>query len=119
MEARKYIRAKILLLKDFGNSNEFIADKLDITVPTLRLCIEKYKAGGIENALHDCKGLGRKAEISDADITCIINKACQKPRDFGYSAELWYPTSFTPFLHSVAIAEGHPRLEKVAEYALR
>ncbi len=119
VEARKYIRAKILLLKDDNNSNEYIAEKLDITVPTVRLCIEKYIAGGIENALNDCKGRGRKNEISDADITWIINKACQKPKDFGYSAELWYPSSFTRFIRSIAVAEGHLRLENVSEYALR
>ena len=37
------------------------------------------------------------AEISDADITWVINKACQKPKVYGYSAELWYPVSFTCF----------------------
>ena len=119
IEARKYIRAKILLLKDDNNSNEYIAEKLDISVPTVRLCIEKYIAGGIENALNDCKGRGRKNEISDSDITWIINKACQKPKDFGYSAELWYPSSFNRFIRSIAVSEGHPRLENVSEYALR
>ena len=119
VEARKYVRAKILLLKDDNHSNQYIAEKSHITVPTVRLCIEKYNAGGIENALNDCKGRGRKAEISDADITWVINKACQKPRDYGYSAELWYPSSFNRFIRSIAIAEGHPRLENVSEYALR
>ena len=119
LEARKFNRAKILLLKGEGKSNEYIADKLDITVPTVRLCIEKYVAGGIENALNDSKGRGRKREISDADITWVINKACQKPKDFGYSAELWYPTSFTRFIRSIAVEEGHPRLEKVSESTLR
>lgn len=119
IEARKYIRAKILLLKDGSNSNEYIAEKLDITVPTVRLCIEKYVAGGIENALNDCKGRGRKNEISDADITWVINKACQKPKDFGYSAEFWYPSGFHRFIRSISVAEGHPRLENVSEYALR
>lgn len=32
VEARAYIRAKILLLKAENNSNEYIADKLDICV---------------------------------------------------------------------------------------
>ena len=41
-EARKYIRAKILLLKSDSYTNEAIADKLDITVPTVRLMLE-YK----------------------------------------------------------------------------
>ena len=110
VEARTYNRAKILLLKAESKSNESIADKLDICVSSVRLCLEKYHAGGIEAALRDNKGRGRKAEITDADITWVINKACQKPKDLGYSAELWYPASFTRFIHSTAEQEGHPRM---------
>ena len=119
VEARLFIRAKILLLKADNNSNEYIADKIDITVPTVRLCIEKYNEGGIENALNDSKGRGHKAEITDADITRVINKACQKPKDYGYSAELWYPASFTRFINSAAEKEGHPRMATVSEFTLR
>ena len=119
VEARTYNRAKILLLKAESKSNEYIADKLDICVSSVRLCIEKYHAGGIEAALQDNKGRGRKAEITDADITWVIHKACQKPKDFGYSAELWYPASFTRFIHSTAEQEGHPRMASVAETTLR
>lgn len=114
-----FIRAKILLLKAENHSNEYIADKLDISVPTVRLCIDKYNAGGIENALKDSKGRGRKSEITDADITWVINKACQKPKDHGYPAELWYPASFTRFIHSIAEKEGHPRMANVSETTLR
>lgn len=119
VEARVYIRAKILLLKAEGRSNESIADKLDICVTAVRLCIDKYNAGGLQAALHDNKGRGRKAEITDADITWVINKACQKPKDYGYSAELWYPASFTRFIKSIAEQEGHPRMASVAETTLR
>lgn len=119
LETRKYLRSKILLLKDEGLSNEKIADKLDVAVSMVRLCIEKYECGGIENALEDIKGRGRKREISDSDITWIISKACQKPVDLGLVAEFWYPVSFTRYLNSVAVKEGHPRLEHVSEYAVR
>ena len=119
IEASTFIRAKILLLKAESHSNEYIADKLDISVPTVRLCLDKYNAGGIQEALKDAKGRGRKAEISDADITWVINKACQKPTDYGYSASLWYPASFTRFIHSVAEKEGHPRMANVGETTLR
>ena len=119
IEARTYIRAKILLLKSECRSNESIADKLDICITTVRLCLDKYNTGGIEAALHDNKGRGRKAEITDADITWVINKACQKPKEFGYSAELWYPASFTRFINSIAEQEGHPRMAFVTETTLR
>ena len=48
VEARIFIRAKILLLKADNNSNEYIADKLDISVPTVRLCIDKYNEGALK-----------------------------------------------------------------------
>lgn len=117
--ADTFTRAKILLLKAENHSNEYIADKLDITVPTVRLCLDKYCAGGIENALKDSKGRGRRSEITDADITWVIAKACQKPKDYGCPAELWYPASFTRFIHSIAEKEGHPRIANVAETTLR
>ena len=75
LETRKYLRSRILLLKDEGISNEKIADKLDVNVSTVRLCIEKYECSGIENALEDIKGRGRKREISDAEIKWKISKA--------------------------------------------
>ena len=65
VEARTYIRAKILRLKSENNSDDYIADKLDICISVVRSCINKYNAGGIEAALHDSKGRGRKAEITD------------------------------------------------------
>lgn len=42
-------------------------------------------------ALNDRKDRGRKREILDSVITWIINKMYEKPVDYGYSAELWYP----------------------------
>ncbi len=119
VEARVYTRAKILQLKAAGRSNESIAEKLDTTVPTVRLCLDKFREGGLDAALHDRKGRGRKAEITDADITWVISKACQKPKECGLSAEFWYPASFTRYIHSVAETEGHPRMASVSETKLR
>ena len=119
IEARTYIRVKILLLKSEGNSNEYIASKLDLSITAIRLCLNKYNEGGIEAALTDNKGRGRKAEITDADISWVINKACQKPKDCGYAAELWYPASFTRHINKIAESEGHPRMATVTETTLR
>lgn len=106
---KNLFRVKILLLKSENNSNEYIANILNVYISVVRSCIDKYNAGGIESALHDNKGRGRKTEIMDSDITWVINKACQKPKDFGYYAELWYPASFTRFINSTAEQERHPR----------
>ena len=119
IEVRTYQRAKILLHKADGLSNEEIARRLDIGIGVVKRCLSKFKANGVHAALQDEKGRGRKSEITEDDITWIINKACQKPKDYGYSAEFWYPTSFTRFINSVAEKEGHPRMATVSESTLR
>lgn len=119
LEIRIYQRAKTLLLKSEGISNMDIAGKLDIGIGVVQRCLNKFKDHGVESALHDNKGRGRKAEITDDDITWVINKACQKPKEYGYSAEFWYPMSFRKFINSIAEEQGHPRMATVAETTLR
>ena len=119
LEICVYQRARILLLKAEGASNEAIADKLDIGIGVVKRCLNKFKENGVEAALRDSKGRGRKAEITDDDITWVISKAGQKPKDYGYSAEFWYPMSFRKFINSIAEAEGHFRMATVAETTLR
>jgi len=109
---RIYRRAKILFLKIEIESNNDIEDKLDVTVPTVRLCLEKFKNGGIKAALKDAAGRGRKVEIFDDYKAWVVNIACQKPTAFGLSAELWYPASLTKYINSVAEKEGYPRMAK-------
>lgn len=119
VEARIYIRAKILLLKYDAYTYEQIADKLDVCLSAVKSCVQRFLDGGLDAALHDRKGRGRKPEISDSDITWVIERACEKPKDHGYAAELWYPASFTRFIHSIAEEEGHPRMATVSESTLR
>ena len=119
VEARVYRRAKMLLLKSEGLSYEAIALKLDVTVPTVRLCLQKYSESGIQSALEDYSGRGRRAEIFDDSKAWVINIACQKPTAFGLSAELWYPTSLTKYVNSVAEEEGYPRMATASVFSIR
>lgn len=119
VEARVYKRAKILLLKSEGKSNEAIADKLDVSVPTVRLCLNKYYETGIQSALEDLSGRGRKTEIFDDSKTWVVNIACQKPTAFGLSSELWYPVSLTKYINSIAVKEGYPRMATASVSSIR
>lgn len=119
IEARVYRRAKMLLLKSEGLSYEAIALKLDVTVPTVRLCLQKYNESGIQSALEDYSGRGRRAEIFDDSKAWVINIACQKPTAFGLSAELWYPTNLTQYVNSVAEQEGYPRMATASVFSIR
>ena len=89
LQAQIVSRARILLLKESGDSIDAIADKVDLNRNSVLLCLKKFKEGGVENAIYDAPGRGRNAEITDDEKTWIINIACQKPTSFGYSAETW------------------------------
>ena len=118
-EVRVYKRAKMLLLKAEGISFNRIAEKLDVSIPTVRLCIEKYLESGVEAALKDAPGRGRKQEIFDDSKAWVVNIACQKPTAFGLSAELWYPALLTRYINSVAAEQGYPRMATVSESSIR
>ena len=96
-----------------------IAEKLDTTVPTVRLCLKKYAESGVKTALEDAAGRGRKHEIFDDSKTWVMNIACQKPTAFGLSAELWYPASLTRYINSVAVEQGYPRMATASESSIR
>lgn len=119
IEAGVYIRAKILLFKSAGMANESIAEKLDITRPTVWTCLKKYADGGVESALEELSGRGRKQEISDDSKEWVINIVSKKPTEFGVRGELWYPTSLTRYIRSVAVGQGHPRMARASESSIR
>ncbi len=119
VEARVYRRAKILLMKSDGISINRIAEKLDVTISTVRLCLEKYRTGGVDMALEDIKRSGRTPEIAEDAKLWVINIACQKPTSLGQSAELWYPANLTRYVNAMAEKAGFPRLSTVSVTTVR
>lgn len=119
IQAQTVTRARILLLKADGVSIDAIADKVDMNRKSVMLCINKYIEGGIENALFDAPGRGRNAEITDDEKAWIINIACQKPVDLGYSAEVWSRALLTKHINNFAEAAGHTRLSTISQSKVR
>ena len=117
-QAQLVNRARILLMKQEGKSVDEIADKMDINRKSVMLCINKFNKGGIDNALYDAPGRGRNAEISDDEKAFIINIACQKPVDLGYSAETWTYASLTKHIHETAEESGYTRLSTIHKSTL-
>lgn len=109
-EAQRVQRAKILLLSSAGMSNVKIAEKLDIHRNSVELCLRKYTASGMESALRDDSGRGRKAILSDEDKTYVRNLACQKPTALGYAQELWTVRSLQNHIRRTCIEAGYPSL---------
>ena len=69
----------------------------------------------MENALFDALGRGRNAEITDEEKVWIINSACQKLVNLGYSAEVWTRSLLTKHINKVAEEAGHTRLSTISQ----
>lgn len=117
--AREHVRSKMLLYKSMGWTDAAVADKMDVSASTVRRCVERYESGGLDAALADAPGRGRKQEISESDRLWAVSLACARPKDVGRSAEFWYPASFTAYVREVAGEQGHPRMARVSETTLR
>ena len=115
IQAQVCLRAKILLQKEAGKSDKCVADGLSIDVNTVRLCVDKYLEGGTEMALFDKQRKGRPSEITADAIAWIIDVACQRPFDLGYSQELWTMKSLHKHIQEHAAEAGFPRLETVSK----
>ena len=119
LQAQVVSRARILLLKADGHSVDSIAEKVDLNRNSVLLCLKKFKAGGIENAIFDAPGRGRNAEITDEEKSWIINIACQKPVDLGYSAETWTDSKLTKHINDTAESAGYIRLSTITKTSIK
>ena len=113
-QAQTAARARILLLRDSGETLVSIAEKVGLAVNSVRLCVTKYLEGGVEHALSDDARSGRPREIDDADRAFVVDLACQRPADLGYATKLWTNDLLTAHVRKTAEAAGHPRLATVA-----
>lgn len=119
LQAQTVTRARILLLKADGESVDGIAEKVDLNRNSVLLCLKKYDQGGIENAIYDAPGRGRNAAITDEEKTWIINVACQRPGDFGYSAETWTYAKLTEHINKTAENSGYTRLSTITKTSVK
>lgn len=119
LQAQVVSRARILLLKADGDSVDSIAEKVDLNRNSVLLCLKKFKAGGIENAIFDAPGRGRNPEITDEEKSWIINIACQKPVDLGYAAETWTYSKLTKHINDTAESAGYIRLSTITKTSIK
>ena len=87
--AARVQRAQMLLRYAEGQTVSAIAAALDTNRPKVERCISKSLELGVQAALQDLPGRGRRRSITDQDKTWVVDVACQKPKDLGYSQELW------------------------------
>ena len=90
-----------------------------VLIDAVSCYVKKFKDGGVENALFDAPGRGRNAEITDDEKAWIINIACQKPVDLGYSAEVWTRALLTKHINKFAEEAGYIRLSTISQSKVR
>ena len=88
-EYRRVERARMLLHYADGLSVPKIAKLLNTTVPKTNRCVDKALERGIKEALEEEQRSGRPPEITPEAKAWVISLACQKPKDLGYSYEMW------------------------------
>jgi transposase len=115
MQAQIVDRARMLLWKSEARSDKTIADNLGVSVNTVRRCIDRYLANGLNLALLDDERSGRPVEITDDAKAWIVSIACQKPCELGYAAELWTLAALHKHIQNHAEEAGYPRLKTVTK----
>jgi len=103
----RVIRAKILIAYSKKESINSIAKTNKVSRPTVEKCIDKALSGGIELALSDLKRKGGPSKITANSKIWVINIACKKPKDIGYSSELWTINQLASHVRNNCKAAGH------------
>src|SRR5450755_4375917 len=107
-EKRHTVRAAILLDSLSGVSDEVIAVQNRVSRATVVLCVQKCLEFGLDAALGELPRSGRPPKVTDDAVAWVRNCACQKPKELGYSYELWTYKLLTAHIRKHCIAAGYP-----------
>lgn len=112
--AQEIERAKIILLYSESVSVSAIARQLQTNRPKVERCIDKVLQLGVMASLQDLPRKGKPPSISKDARTWLLSIACQKPKDFGYSYELWTTKLLSDHIKANCKKAGHSCLEKLS-----
>lgn len=107
-------RAKILLSYADGHHVSAIARERQTNRPKVDRCINKALELGPMASLTDLSGRGRKAIMTPEARAWVVSIACQKPKDLGYSYELWTTKLLAKHIQKNCKEAGHLSLLKLS-----
>lgn len=110
---RSIVRARILLAYADGRPVSNIARDLGTNRPKVERCIDKALQFGVDRALEDLPGRGRHAVITGEARAWVVSLACMKPKDLGYSYELWTTRLLAQHVRKHCLENGHPSLSRL------
>ena len=117
-EKRRTVRAAILLDSWSGQSDESIARCHHVSRSTVVLCIEKCLQFGLDAAVGELPRSGKPRQLPDDAIAWVQDCACQKPKELGYSYELWTYQLLRDHVRQNCLTAGHPALRKLSRSKL-
>lgn len=107
-------RAKILLAYYRGETVSSIARTLKTNRPKVERHISKALDLGVEAALEDLPRKGKPQVITPEARAWVVSTACQKPKDLGYSYELWTTRLLAEHIRKHCLELGFDCLAKLS-----
>jgi len=117
-EKRRTLRAAFLLDSLSGQSDEAIARHHHVSRSTVVLCIQKFLQFGPDAALGELPRPGKPRQLPDDAIVWVQHCACQKPKELGYSYELWTYKLLVAHVRQHCATAGHPALLRLSRSKL-
>lgn len=111
--ASRIERAKMILEYSKGVTVSAIARQLSTNRPKVERCIDKALQLGALTALDDLPRSGKPPEITPEAKAWLVSLACQKPKELGYSFELWTNRLLAKHVREHCKKNGHPSLGKI------
>jgi transposase len=108
--AAKVERAQMLIAYAGRESVSSIARRFNTNRPKVERCLDKALQFGVLNALQDLSRSGRTPTITPEARAWLVDLACQKPKDLGYSYELWTTKLLAQHVRKNCLGAGHPSL---------
>jgi len=112
-QAARVERAKILLSYYDGDSISSIARSLKTNRPKVERCIDKALQFGVKAALNDLPRTGKPPSITEEARVWVVHIACTKPKELGYSYELWTTDLMARYIRANCVKAGHPCLSNL------
>ncbi len=113
-QQRRVERARILLAYADGETVSAIARTQGTNRRKIDRLADKALQLGPLAALDDLKRRGRPPDITPEARAWLIDLACRKPKDLGYSYELWTNDLLARHIRKHCAAEGHPSLARLS-----
>lgn len=116
---REVQRANILLRYSEGMPITEIEKMTHVSRPTIYKWMEKSLAMGIEEGLKDKYHRPKQPVITEEAKAWVISIACQKPKDFGYAAEVWTRKALAEHAKRYGLESGHDCLKKACKATIQ